>query len=447
MELRSDTPNTKFGIDTLDIGDATYFQAHCNPLTDPESVFRFHSFPPNAPATVVLICSGDVHFHISRASNYLVHMCAAFIRAGHRRVTVNRSFLDLGVGMLLAIFCTGTFCRGENPSERGIRESVERGLKFLEAGGVEWMNDRGCASCHHVPFLLWTHNEAKRRRFPVDAQKLESWTNWTLVNMLARGKDDGGGLETLTQVLLGRNRDSNWRRKPPRHNKTVDPYETLWSFLLEKQKPDGSFPSEGQRSFPEDISTSWALLALASRDSGPAPLDASEGLKSRGFGPALTSQLQKIDERIPNAQERALTWLRAANPDVSTQALTLRMLVSARFEAPERAREIRRELTARQRSDGGWACKNNGGESDAFATGQVLFALQTLGDEGDPHIAIRASSYLLDAQKPDGQWRVGSNSVHDEKVGADYRARTDDVYSYWGTAWAVIGLLHMLPAE
>jgi hypothetical protein len=75
---------------------------------------------------------------------------------------------------------------------------MERGLKCFEAGGVEWMKDRGCASCHHVPFLLWTHNEAKRRRFLVDAQKLEGWTNWTLVNMLARRK------MTLTAPLWGK---------------------------------------------------------------------------------------------------------------------------------------------------------------------------------------------------------------------------------------------------
>jgi squalene-hopene/tetraprenyl-beta-curcumene cyclase len=335
----------------------------------------------------------------------------------------------------------------ERPAENEVRHSIERGMAFVERGGVAWMNERGCASCHHVPFLLWTHNEAKDRGFAVDTQKLENWTNWTLVNMLARGKNDGGGLETLTQVLLGRDWSSKWRQKPARHNKTVDPYETLWGFLLDKQKPDGSFPSEGQRGFPEDISTSWALLALASRDSEEAPKDVSEGLKKRGFGPALTGQLQKLDDRIPKAKEQAITWLRSVNPDPSTQALLLRMLVSARFGDRERADAMRKNLIERQKPDGGWAYKESGDLSDAFATGQVLFALNTLGTEGDDRVNARATHYLLRSQQPDGQWRVRSHSIHSEKVDDEYLKRTDDVYSYWGSAWAVIGLLQMLPGS
>lgn len=352
-------------------------------------------------------------------------------------------FLLLAQGGLTVAISRGD----EPPGQSEIRNSVEQGLAFLEREGVTWMSERGCASCHHVPFLLWTHNEAKQRGFTVDRQKLDSWTNWTLVNMLARGKGDGGGLETLTQVLLGRDRSSRWREKPPRHNKTVDPYETLWAFLLEKQKPDGSFPSEGQRGFPEDISTSWALLALASRDSGKAPKDTSEGPKQHGFGPALTGQLQELDGKIPSAQERALNWLRSAKADQSTPALMLRMLISARFDSPERSTAIRKELVGRQKPDGGWPCQADSPLSDAFATGQVLFALTTIANDHDRPIVARATHYLLQTQHPDGQWRVSSHSIHSEKISDDYRKRTDDVYSYWGTAWAVLGLLQTLSSR
>jgi squalene-hopene cyclase-like protein len=323
------------------------------------------------------------------------------------------------------------------------RRSVERALAFLESGGVAWVKERGCTSCHQVPFLLWSHHEAKRRGFPVDVHKLETWTIWTLVDMLARG--DGGGLETLTQVLLGRERSSPWRQKPPRHLKTVDPYETLWGFLLDKQKPDGSFPSEGQRGFPEDISTSWALLALASRDTAKAPKDASEGRKN-GFGPGMTRQLQGLDGKIPKSRERTLTWLKSAKPDDSTVAVLLRLLVTTEFGDRVGAEAIRAELSARQKPDGGWAYQHGGKQSDAFATGLALYALSSAAVKAHEPVITRAQRFLQNSQQPNGSWVVSSHSIHNDKLSEEYLRKTDEVYSYWGTAWA-IGLLHTLPAE
>jgi hypothetical protein len=323
---------------------------------------------------------------------------------------------------------------------QALHRSVQQSLAFLERDGLTWIKERGCASCHHVPFLLWTHNEAKRRGFPVDAQKLEGWVNWTLVDMLARG--DGGGLETLAQVLLGRDRSSPWREKPPRHNKTVDPFETLWGLLLEKQKPDGSFPSEGQRGFPEEISTSWALLALASRDSGKAPKDVTEGMKEYGFGPGLTSQLRKLDERKVAGENRALAWLKTGKTDESTEALLLRMLVAEKFSDAARSTAMRKELIARQNADGGWAYQSDHKKSDAFATGQALFALAAVGSEADNAVVDRGRRYLLETQQQDGSWLVASRSIHSDEASDAYLKRTDKVYSYWGTAWAILGLLH-----
>lgn len=349
--------------------------------------------------------------------------------------------------MVVSPSCTPSQGADIPPTDTDVRRSVERGLAFLEKGGVAWMKERGCASCHHVPFLLWSHNEAKLRGFPTNDEKLDAWINWTLVNMLARGQEDGGGLETLTQVLLGRDRSSAWRQKPPRHNQTVDPYETLWEFLLEKQKADGSFPSEGQRGFPEDISTSWALLALASRDTAKAPKDVAEGLKKYGLGPGMTAKLQKLDERIPQSQSRALAWLKSSKPDDSTQAVLLRMAVAAKLGDPDRAEAARKELVGRQKTDGGWAYQNGGEQSDAFATGQALFTLSMGGVKPDDPVIAAARQFLPKTQRPDGSWFVSSRSIHNEKVGDEYRKRTDEVYSYWGSAWATLGLLHTLPTR
>src|SRR3954463_2140405 len=57
--------------------------------------------------------------------------------------------------------------------------ALKSALPFLENEGVAWMNDKSCASCHHVPFLLWSHNKARARGIGVDEKKLVEWMKWT----------------------------------------------------------------------------------------------------------------------------------------------------------------------------------------------------------------------------------------------------------------------------
>ena len=67
----------------------------------------------------------------------------------------------------------------ESADSAKTRRAVKLALPFLENEGVKWMNEKACASCHHVPFLLWSHNEARSRGIAVDEKKLIEWTEWT----------------------------------------------------------------------------------------------------------------------------------------------------------------------------------------------------------------------------------------------------------------------------
>src|SRR6185369_3801344 len=64
------------------------------------------------------------------------------------------------------------------PSDAQIRKAVERSLPYLEREGVAWIEKHDCISCHHVPFLLWSHNAAKSAGFVVDDTKLARWNEW-----------------------------------------------------------------------------------------------------------------------------------------------------------------------------------------------------------------------------------------------------------------------------
>ena len=86
---------------------------------------------------------------------------------------------------VLTQFCFGlmiAFASADVPaqvSHAAVREAVSRSLPFLEKEGVAWMNDRGCMSCHHVPFLLWSHRAAQAHGLAVDAKKLAEWDEWS----------------------------------------------------------------------------------------------------------------------------------------------------------------------------------------------------------------------------------------------------------------------------
>lgn len=87
------------------------------------------------------------------------------------RILLSAAVLLAGVGLAHA---------QDNLTEAAkTRKAVERGLPFLEKEGVAWMKEKGCASCHHVPFLLWSHNEARTRGVAVDDKKLADWTDWS----------------------------------------------------------------------------------------------------------------------------------------------------------------------------------------------------------------------------------------------------------------------------
>jgi hypothetical protein len=61
-----------------------------------------------------------------------------------------------------------------------------------------------------------------------------------------------------------------------------------------------------------------------------------------------------------------------------------------------------------------------------------------LGRERDDPVVRRAWDFLLRTQENDGSWQTPQEAVNTRRRGLN-------VYTYWGTAWATIGLLRTLP--
>lgn len=105
-----------------------------------------------------------------------------------------------------------------------------------------------------------------------------------------------------------------------------------------------------------------------------------------------------------------------------------------------------RELRAAQRADGGWAQLTTL-ESDAYATGLVLYALNQAGKIAPADVAFqRAAKYLLRHQLADGTWRVQTRA-------APVQVAVDDIFPHgphqWissiATGWSSLALMLALP--
>jgi hypothetical protein len=338
------------------------------------------------------------------------------------------------------------------------RRSLERSLAFLEKEGTAWIKERACLSCHHVPFLIWSHREARERGLPVDPKKLAEWTEWSRNESLAqralRVKLTEPALEALKADGL--------------------PAETLARLAPLTKKP-GSKEADFLKAIGEESAANReAILKRAVREKGDGGgLDAMAQLLAGGaYGSDATefttstrtriAELQQADgswkpgnqlfamKRTPaeatevttmwamltmEASEKALDFVSKAKPGATNEWLAARMLIEKRHGDPA---PLRKELLARQNGDGGWAWLH-GGPSDAFATGQALYALSLAG-EMDAEAVSKAQRYLIGMQGADGSWAV-------DGLSAKPRPSKEPIYRYWGTAWAAIGLARTLPGK
>jgi hypothetical protein len=101
-----------------------------------------------------------------------------------------------------------------------------------------------------------------------------------------------------------------------------------------------------------------------------------------------------------------------------------------------------------QRSDGGWS-QLAGLDSDAYATGQALYALNTAGNMSvsDP-VYRKGIDYLLRTQADDGTWLVKSRSIWLQPYfESGFPYGHDQWISTAATAWAATALAYTVPEQ
>jgi hypothetical protein len=291
------------------------------------------------------------------------------------------------------------------------REAGQRGLDWLQQAAIDWDRQNRCYGCHVQSQALMGQSIALGNGYAVDREALAYLENITREYQVTEDPDAGSWRHTsstaATQFALMSLAYAGQHREMDRDRQLLRGLD----WLLQHQSSDGGFPNE---SSPPIIQ-------------GPF-MPAANAIVALMRAYELTH-----DEKYRQAAARALSWI-AANQPVTTQDAVFALLALTRFGSPEQRRFVHRlrdRLLAEQQSDGGWSEAPQGPGSNAFATGQVLYALKQTGASVDSQVFRRGVGYLLETQirgtQADGSWHATNTQ------GAM-------VSNFAPTMWAVIGL-------
>lgn len=143
--------------------------------------------------------------------------------------------------------------------------------------------------------------------------------------------------------------------------------------------------------------------------------------------------------------EKAKAWLlqtRAKTGD--DRAMRLLGLKWTGANMAERRKSVE-ELLATQNKDGGWS-QVPGMRSDAYATGQALYALRLgAGMPASDPVYARGTEYLLRTQEADGTWFVSKRAIPvNNYFDGGFPHGESQYASFNGTCWAMMALLETM---
>jgi ankyrin repeat protein len=296
------------------------------------------------------------------------------------------------------------------------RAAIEEALPLLYEGGREFFKRSGCTSCHHNMLPAVAFANARRKGIGVDEEKVRR--NYQQSIAWVRGSQPGllqdvgfPGDNTTAAYLL-------WQFEADGHNRDRAT-DAVVHQLAPAQAINGSWPVSADR--PPIESGRVTPTALSIR-----------GLRTY----QIPGRRAEFDARI----QRAVNWL--AQYRARTGEEKAMRLLGLSWGGAKRSfiREAAAQLAAAQRPDGGWAQLDTL-SSDAYATGQALYALNTAGHLRQEELQ-KGLRFLLDTQLKDGSWHSRSRSypLQPNYFDTGFPHGRDQWISAAATSWACIGL-------
>jgi ankyrin repeat protein len=305
-------------------------------------------------------------------------------------------------------------------ADNSVRAAVTRSLPLLQTSAQKFYQGGGCVACHHNLQAAVTVTQARRAGIAVN-ESLAGEELSTLVRDIDATREQAlegmvapGGLATTTGYILLALDEQKYRPD--------ESTDALARLLRLMQRADGRWPTPFRPPIEASEFTATAVSARGLRQYG-------------GDNPAATAA----------ALLRATRWLESAAP-LDHEDRAFRLLGLAWVDgSPAVRKQALRELLETQRRDGGWA-QTEYRSSDAYATGEALYALRAAGVSPDSRAYRRGVRYLLQTQLDDGSWWVRSRALPTQNhFESGFPHGADQFISAAATHWATQALLLTLP--
>lgn len=297
-----------------------------------------------------------------------------------------------------------------------VAAAVDRGLGFLAKDWVAWKEKHNCASCHHAALVVWAMREAKDRGHTVDEPVLADMMKW-----VAESGDGKTGVARPAGVPKALNAKAVWFALAlgadlKRDDVSQKGLGRLLTTVMEDQTDNGSWASWPETRPPIFGNSDESMTALAT-------------LALVAAGAA--------DEKAKVVRDKGIKWLAETKTADDPQSVAMRLVLWTRLNrAAEESQSLIRRIKERQNTDGGWSQAKDMA-SDAWATGQALYALAHAGLKPDDPVISRGHAFLEKSQREDGSWSMTSRPT---KPGGDGSKSLIPITGA-GSAWAVLGLV------
>ncbi|MBI1927185.1 terpene cyclase/mutase family protein [Candidatus Poribacteria bacterium] len=310
------------------------------------------------------------------------------------------------------------------PTPANLEATIERGLGFLVKDALAWKNKHNCVSCHHAGLVIWSMREAKQFGHAIDEPVLAELTKW-----VAESGDGKTGLARPAGIPKALNAKAVWFAlalgadpKPDAVAQTG--LKLLWKTVKSDQTENGSWSAWPETRPPIFGNSDDSMTALATL--------------------AVMSAAVSGDVEATVVRDKGVKWLAETKTDDDPQSIAMRLVLWKRLGRPaEEWEALARRIKERQNADGGWS-QAKGMASDAWATGQALYALAQAGIKPNESAISRAHAFLIKTQREDGSWPMTSRPTTPGSSGSTSLIPITGA----GSAWAVLGLVRStIPAE
>lgn len=313
---------------------------------------------------------------------------------------------------------------------RTTSQAIGLSLKALERSMTEFSRNSSCISCHQEGLGRMTTGEALARGWKVDEALRKTQE--------ARINGALGAMEPLHDMAL---KDPQAMKQVPlieiNEVNTVDGWvlagmaanrdpgnrgtEAMTMVFARQQLKNGSWTFSLPRVPMQSSNFTFTALAIRALST---------------YGPK--ARAAEIAERKGRARDWLVKTPAQTGDDKSFRLLGLKWAGASRAQVAGAASD----LAGGQQPDGGWG-QVPGMASDAYATGQALYALRVgAGMSASDPIYTRGLRYLLRTQDEDGTWFVNKRAIPaNNYFDAGFPHGESQYASFNGTCWATLAML------